>query len=440
VIFHQFLNDDLGCACYLVGDEEAEIAVLVDPPYAIEPLLAEAARRGVQIVRTVETHTHADHVSGHGRLALEHGIPVSIHSSAGVKYPHDPFEDGDSIDVGSVSLVVIHTPGHRPEHCCLAVIDHSRSDEPWLVLTGDSLFVGDTARPDLAVGASEGAEGLYHSLHRLLDLEDGVEVFPGHVAGSLCGKSMSSKGSTTIGFERRFNRMLQLGGVEAFVADATAISAPKPPNLTRIVDANRGPFVGAQPPVTEVASPPGGAQLLDVRPVADHLEGHRPGAVNVPVSGSSFATKAGFLVDAGRAVCVLARDEDEARRAIAGLRAVAFFDIAGYVLGGGDERTDAVAVEELEGMIAAGAVVIDVREDDERESGTIPGSLGVPYRLVAAAGAELPRDATLVTICESGARAAIAASVLRAEGLDAHPVLGGLGEWRARGGELAATH
>jgi len=438
VIFHQFLNDDLGCACYLVGDEEAGIAVLVDPPYEIEPLLEEANRRGVRIVRTIETHTHADHVSGHGRLALEHGIPVSVHADAGVDYPHDPMRDGDGIEVGAVTLGVIHTPGHRPEHCCLTVVDHSRGDEPWLVLTGDSLFVGDAARPDLAVGAVEGAEGLFYSLRRLLELHDGVEVFPGHVAGSLCGKSMSSKPSTTIGFERRFNPTLQLAELDAFVADSAAISAPKPPNLGRIVETNRGPFVGATPHAQELAVPPAGAQLLDVRPVPAHLAGHRPGAINVPVSGSSFATKSGFVLDAGEPVCVLAETFDEAQRAIHGLHAVAFFDIAGYVLGGGEESTEAVEVDELEELIAAGATVIDVREEDERDTGTIPGSFGMPYRVVASA--DLARNRPVVTICESGARAAIAASVLRANGIDARPVVdGGLGDWRERGGELVVA-
>jgi hydroxyacylglutathione hydrolase len=440
VIFHQFLNGDLGCACYLVGDEEAGIAVLVDPPFAIEPLLEEAERQGLRIVRTIETHTHADHVSGHGRLALEHGIPISIHPLAEVDYPSDPMVDGDAIAVGAVTLGVIHTPGHRPEHCCLTVTDTSRGDEPWLVLTGDSLFVGDTARPDLAVGAAEGAEGLFHSLHRLLELSDGVEVFPGHVAGSLCGKAMCSKPSTTIGFERRFNPTLQITDVGAFIAESAAIGAPKPPNLGRIVAANRGPFVGAQPVAAELAAPSPEAQLLDVRPAAAHLDGHRPGAINVPVSGSSFATKAGFVLDATQSVCVLADTAAEAGDAVRGLRSVAFFDIAGYVLGGGDERTDGVTVDELEELVADGVTVIDVREADELESGFIPGSRNVAYRLVGAADADLPADGPVVTICESGARAAIAASVLRARGYDARPVVdGGLAEWRRRGGAIATA-
>ena len=220
MLFKQFLNDDLGCASYLVGDEHAGVAVVVDPPYDVEPVLATTEHHGVRLVGVLETHTHADHVSGHGRLALEHGIPIRVHRAAEATFAHEPLEDGTEVEVGDVVLRTIHTPGHRPEHCCFAVIDRSRSAEPWLVLTGDSLFVGDAGRPDLAVDAQEGAEGLFHSLRRLVELGDGVEVFPGHVAGSLCGAAMSSKASTTIGFERRFNPALQ--GELADFLDAAA--------------------------------------------------------------------------------------------------------------------------------------------------------------------------------------------------------------------------
>ena len=244
MIFRQFVDDDLGCASYLVGDSETQQAVVVDPAYAIEQYLAAAEREDVRIVRTLETHTHADHVSGHGRLALEYGIPVSIHPAAEATYEHDPLEDGQEIVLGNVALQVLHTPGHRPEHCCFAVIDRTRAEEPWLVLTGDSLFVGDAARPDLAVEALDGARELYGSLQRLLELPDGVEVFPGHVAGSLCGASMSPKASTTIGFERLFNTMLTLNGEDEFISESALTRAPRPPNLERIVELNRGPFVG----------------------------------------------------------------------------------------------------------------------------------------------------------------------------------------------------
>ena len=433
MLFRQFVDDDLGCASYLVGDEDVGEAVVVDPAYAIEQYLEEAARHDVRIVRVLETHTHADHVSGHGRFSLEQGLPVAIHALTEPEYPFEPIADGDEVVVGSVGLRVIHTPGHRPEHCCFAVTDRTRADEPWLLLTGDSLFVGDTARPDLAVEANEGAEGLFHSLHRLLELNDGVEVYPGHVAGSLCGKSMSSKASTTIGFERRFNRALALATVEAFVAESAAVSAPRPANMERVVALNRGPFVGAPSPVGELAGP-GDARVLDVRPSESFLAGHIPGAINVPLSGGSFATKTGFVVPAEEPLVLHASSADEARKAVRGLQSVGFLALRGYVLSAGTEaRIEPVEVDELDALLAYDAQLVDVREADEREEAPLPGSRHIPYRLIGSAAAELPRDRTIVTICESGARAAIAASILAAQGLDARPVAhGGFRDLRER--------
>ena len=437
MLFQQFLDDDLGCASYLVGDEDAGVAAIVDPPYALAPVLAAAAKRGVRIVRVIETHTHADHLSGHGRLALELDIPISIHPAAEAAYAHDALTDGVELEFGQVVLRAIHTPGHRPEHCCLAVIDRTRADEPWVVLTGDSLFVGDAARPDLAVGAKEGAEGLFHSLRRLLELPDGVEVFPGHVAGSLCGKAMSSKASSTIGFERRFNHALQLEDELAFVAEAAAIAAPKPPNMARLVELNRGPLVGAPREVGELAAAPEGATVLDVRPVSDFLAAHARGAISVPVSGSAFATKAGFVLDGDDRLVVQAATTHEAERAIKGLQAVGFLELEGYVLGAGPERIEQVDLDELDVLLEQGAELIDVRERDERDGGYIAGSRNIPYRLLRQCGAEISGDRPVVTICESGARAGIAASILAGKGIDARPVLeGGVTAWAARGGPM----
>jgi glyoxylase-like metal-dependent hydrolase (beta-lactamase superfamily II)/rhodanese-related sulfurtransferase len=439
VIFTQLVDDALGCASYLVGDENAGIAAVVDPAFAIEQYLEEAERRGVRLTRVVETHTHADHVSGHGRLALEHGLPVSIHPAAEAEFPHDTMEDGTEIELGDVVLRCLHTRGHRPEHCCLAVIDNSRGDEPWLVLTGDSLFVDEVARPDLAVEAREGAEGLFHSLRRLVELGDGVEVYPGHVAGSLCGKAMSSKASTTIGFERRFNHALQTDDVATFVAAATANSTPRPPNMERIVELNRGPFVGAVPDPQELPAAPEGAQVLDVRPVEAFAAGHVPGAISVPVSGTRFSTKSAFVLDAASPVVVSASDLDEVAEAVRGLRSVGFLDLAGYVLGAGaePEPLPLVAVAELESLLANGAELIDVREKDERDAGYIPGSRNIPYRLLVLGEDDLPRDRPLVTICETGPRAAIAASLLSARGYDARAVSpGGVDDWEAAGKPL----
>ena len=435
MLFVQFIDDDLGCASYLVGDEQAGVAVVVDPAYAIERYLDACEDRGVRLVGVLETHTHADHVSGHGRLALEHGLPVWINPAAEAAFPHEPLEDGTEIELGDVIVRTIHTPGHRPEHCSFAVIDRSRGDEPWLVLTGDSLFVGDAARPDLAVEAEDGAEGLFHSLRRLVDLGDGVEVYPGHVAGSLCGAAMSSKASTTIGFERRYNHALAESHDE-FLDKARGPQPPRPPNMERIVELNRGPFLAAQPPLERVDDA-GDAVVLDVRPARDFAAGHRPGAVNVPVSGSSFATKAAFVLPE-RALAIDATDEQEARRAARALHAVGIFDLAGWREGGGDELLEPVSIEELERRLAADEIcLLDVREADEHDQGSIPGSRNLPYRVARRAAEDGLGDARpIVTICSTGPRAAVAASVLSAAGLDARPVLeGGIDEWRRRGGE-----
>ncbi len=424
----QFVDDDLGCASYLIGDEEAGEAVLVDPAYAVEPFLEEAASRGLVITRVLETHTHADHVSGHGRLALERGVPVSVHAEAGAAYPHDTLEDGDEIAVGSIALRTLHTPGHRPEHCCFLAGD--------ALLTGDSLFVGATARPDLAVDAQDGAEGLFHSLHRLLELPDDVKVMPGHVAGSLCGAGMSEERSSTIGYERRFNPALALATVEEFVADSAGVTMPRPPNMEHIVELNRGPFVGS----TSTLEPTDrdGHFVLDVRDGDDYAAGHVAGAVNVPVSGSSFGTRAGFLIPHGGTVVLHGESPEQAERAAAKLHAVGFLELAGYLESPeASETLDPVELDELERLVAGrSVVVIDVREPYERDVGYIPGSRNIPYRVIGDFADDLAGGRPIVTICETGPRAAIAASVLAAAGLKARPVLhGGVYEWERRGNQ-----
>jgi glyoxylase-like metal-dependent hydrolase (beta-lactamase superfamily II)/rhodanese-related sulfurtransferase len=436
VLFRQFVDDDLGCASYLIGDEAAGLAVVVDPAYAIEAYLEEASKREVRLVRTLETHTHADHVSGHGRLALEHGVPVAIHAAAGPEYPFEPLADGDVVEVGEVAITVVHTPGHRPEHCCFAVADRSRSEEPWLVLTGDSLFVGDAARPDLAVDPREGASELFRSLRRIVDLGDGVELYPGHVAGSMCGVGMNSKASSTIGFERRFNPMLRIGDEADFVAASTGTAGAKPPNVEHVVALNRGPFVAAPEPVG-LAAAAAGALVLDVRPALAFAAGHVHGALSIPLGSSSFGTKAGFVVSPDEELVLHAESEADAEVAARRLRAVGLFRIGGRLESPElSDRLEPVELDELERLVAEDAIeVVDVREADERDEGYIPGSRHVPYRLVRTFADRLGNGKPIVTICESGSRAGIAASVLAAAGVDARPVLGaGVADWQARGG------
>jgi hydroxyacylglutathione hydrolase len=428
VLFRQFVDDDLGCASYLIGDHTSGEAFVVDPAYAIEQYVDAAAAESVRVIRVLETHTHADHVSGHGRFALEHGLPVAVHPLAKPEFTFDALEDGQTLHAGAVAVRVLHTPGHRPEHCAFVVDER-------LVLTGDSLFIGDAARPDLAIGAREGAEGLFHSLQRLTELPDAYEVYPGHVAGSLCGAAMSPERSSTIAAEKQSNAALGFGEVQAFITSSAAVSTPRPPTAARVVALNKGAFLGAPKPPERLAEV-GKGTVLDVRPAAAHAAGHVHGAFNVPVSASSFATRAGFILDPEERIVIHATDDDEATRAARGLRSVGFLELAGYVTEVvATEQLHPVELDELERLLAEGSVqVLDVREKSERDEGYIPGSLHIPYRLLRETGGDgLDTTKPVVTICGSGTRASIAASVLAAAGVDARPVLhGGIHDWRGQ--------
>jgi len=418
LVFRQFVDDDLGCASYLVGDRDTGVAVVVDPALAIEQYVEAAADENVRIERVLETHTHADHVSGHGRFAVEHDLPVAIHSLAEAEYPCESLADGDVVRAGATEIRVLHTPGHRPEHCAF-VVDRK------LVLTGDSLFVGDAARPDLAVAAREGAQDLFGSLERLAALGDGVEVYPGHVAGSLCGGNMSSERSSTIGHERETNEALSYRDVQEFVLVSASVSTPRPPTTERVVTLNRGPWLTLPPEPAELLDA-GDGTVLDVRPFTDYVAGHVPGAISVPISGESFATKVGFVVEVGERLVIHARTRIEAMAAARSLWKVGLLELGGYVLEPSAEETLAtVDVVELKHILdaAADVQVIDVREAFERDSGYIPGSRNIPYRLLRKIGCgALDRSKPVVTVCESGPRAAIAASLLAREGFDARAV------------------
>jgi hydroxyacylglutathione hydrolase len=420
LLFRQFVNEDLGCASYLVGDTQAGVAVVVDPAFAIEQYLDVAEREGVRIERVLETHTHADHVSGHGRLALEHGLPVAIHPLAEPDYPFEPLEDGQVVEVGAVRIRVVHTPGHRPEHCSF-VVDGA------LALTGDSMFVGAAARPDLAVAAREGAEDLYASLGRLVDLGDDVQIYPGHVAGSLCGGKMSSDTSSTIAKERATNEALQFHDVQEFVLVSASVSTPRPPTTERVVALNRGSWV-AWPDAPEELQAADEATVLDVRPFHDYSSGHIPGAISVPVDGGSFGTKSGFVLMPDERIVLHARSQADALEAAHMLWAVGILEIAGYLLApAATTKLPTLDVDELRALLESpGLQLVDVRETTERDTGYIPGSTNVPYRLLRKLGCgALDRSRPVVTVCESGPRAAIAASLLQREGFDVSAVADG---------------
>ena len=243
MIFRQLTHDDLGCASYLIGDENAGVAAVVDPKLDIDEYLRLARYLGVRIEHVLETHNHADHVSGHGRLVAATGATVHPPRRR-PDYDHEPFDDGWELELGSVTVRALH-PRAPPRAHAFALIDTARSGEPWAVLSGDTLFVGDIARPDLAVDKEEGARGIFHSLNdKLMSLPDTVEVWPGHLGGSLCGgPGMDLKVSSTIGFERANQELLQVTDEDEFVEKTTSTLGPQPPNFKNIVALNRGPLV-----------------------------------------------------------------------------------------------------------------------------------------------------------------------------------------------------
>ena len=436
MLFRQVLHEDLGCASYLVADGGE--AAVIDPKWEIEDYLRLAAEHGFEIHHVLETHNHADHVSGKGRLVHATGATIHLPANADVAFEHEPLSDGGTVAVGRVRITAVATPGHRPEHVAYAIADGSRGDERWLVVTGDSLFVGDVARPDLAVDPEKGARDLRKSMQRLLELDDFAEVWPGHIGGSLCGGAgMSEKPGTTIGFERRFNRLLNLDGEDAFVRELTSHLGPQPPNFKRIVELNRGPLL-MEAATLDPFSPArvkemldAGATLLDGRAPREFDAAHVPGSINVTMVRSAVGTRAAWIVDPASDVVLTAGSDEESARMGRLLEAVGFRRLRALLAGGvaawqeaGLEisSTPAIDVHELAKRWQRGDVdLLDVREDDEWEEGHVEGSIHVPYHELRDGGpARLgltERGRVLAVVCSAGNRSSIATSLLRRSGV-----------------------
>lgn len=455
MIFRQLTHDDLGCASYLIGDEDAGVAAVVDPKLDIDEYLRLARYLGVHIEHVLETHNHADHVSGHGRLVAATGATIHIHRDAEPDYDHEPFDDGWELRLGSVTVRAIHTPGHRPEHTAFALADTARSEEPWAVLTGDTLFVGDIARPDLAVEKEEGARGIFRSLNeRLMRLADTVEVWPGHLGGSLCGgPGMDLKVSSTIGFERASQDLLQVSDEDEFVERTTSTLGPQPPNFRNIVALNRGPLVKetveAHPlsPRQVQQAQADGALVVDVRTELQFDEAHIPGAVSITARRAGFGSKLAWLAKPEQPIVLVGRDDDDAIEAAVLASAVGLRNIGGYLHGGmtswREEKLDVdrvprMTVPELRDRWEPdgdGLQVLDVRERSEWDEGYIPGSVHVPYHDIHDMPDDIDPARPVAVICGSGQRSAVAASLLQRLGADTvfHVVDGGVPTWEGEG-------
>jgi hydroxyacylglutathione hydrolase len=461
MVFRQIVHDDLGCASYLVGDEDAGVAAVVDPRFEIGPYLGLARYVGVEIQHVLETHNHADHVSGHGRLAAATGATIHVHREAGAEYDHEPFDDGFELELGAVHVRAIHAPGHRPEHTAFALIDTARGEEPWAVLTGDTLFVNDVARPDLAVDPDDGARAMFRTLHeRLLVLPDECEVWPGHLGGSLCGgPGMDMKVSSTIGYERHHNSLLAETDEARFVERAIAALAPQPPNFKAIVALNRGPLVtrGAEvlplTPRQVDQKRRDGALVVDVRTDFQFDDAHVPGSVSNTMMRSGFGTKLAWIADRRQEIVFVGRDDADGYDAAKLAVAVGVDRLGGFLAGGltswraegrDVDRIDRVDVEELHALTDAesdGEVqILDVREEKEWLRSRIPGSVHRPYHDIDAIPDGIDPDEPVAAICMSGQRSAVAASLLQRLGAKRvlHVVPGGVGTWERLGYPIEA--
>ena len=458
MLFRQLIHEDLGCASYLIGDTGAGVAAVVDPQWDIDPYLRLSRLHGVHIDHVLETHNHADHVSGHGRVTAATGATIHIHELAEAGYPHEPFTDGWKLRLGDVEVEALHTPGHRPEHTAFLLRDAARGADPWAVLSGDSLFVGDVARPDLAIEPRDGAAEIFRSLHeRLFTLPTSVEVWPGHLGGSLCGSSgIDHKSSSTIGFELDHNRVMGFDRVDEFVEDAVATLGDRPPNVEHVVALNRGPLIEALPtpaPMTphgvETAIA-GGAILVDARTNEQFDEAHIPGAISASAYDTGFATKVAQVVLPSADVIVVAASDGYELEA-AELLASVGLGVKGFLEGGMTawrsegqpvSRIEMVNPAGLAARLAAGTeiMVLDVRDDDEFAAAHIPGSVHIPYAQLADRLAELPADRPIAAICSGGKRSGLAASILQREGFDGviHVADGGVGAWQRAGHAVEA--
>jgi hydroxyacylglutathione hydrolase len=459
--FRQFYLGCLAHASYLIGSDEE--AAVVDPQRDVAQYLAEAAARGLRIKYVVETHLHADFVSGHRELAERAGAEIVFGEKAGATFPHRAVKEGDELRVGRLRLRVLETPGHTPESISLLVFDPGHGTRPRMVLTGDTLFVGDVGRPDLAGSRGHTPEQmaatLYDSLHdKLLALPDSVEVYPAHGAGSMCGRNISKETSTTVGEQRRSNYALRPMTKEEFVRMMTSDLPEAPAYFPQDAEINRAGAVplDALPPraalsPAEVAGlAAAGHLVLDVRSAAEFGAGHVPGSVNVGLSGQ-FASWVGALVPLGTPLVIVAADESQVDEAVVRLARVGHDRVRGHLAGGVAAWRDAgyeasavpqISVAELRRLLSerADLQVLDVRRQAEYAAGHAPRAASVPLSPRLAGQAALDPSRPVAVICAGGYRSSAAASLLGRAGFrDLLNVEGGTAAWVAAGYEVETS-
>lgn len=450
MIFEQFYLGCLAHASYLIGSEG--VAAVVDPQRDVDIYIDAAARLGLKIAHVIETHLHADFVSGHGELASRTGATIYLGKGSGATFPHRAVGDGDSIEMGQCRLEFLQTPGHTLESVSVLVKDRERGEAPYAVLTGDTLFIGDVGRPDLSDirTPAELARMLYDSLRRkLLTLPDDVLVYPAHGAGSMCGRNIGTERSSTIGRERRTNYALQPMDEEQFVATMTEDLPARPDYFAQDVAANRRGAPALESlaalellPAAQVRErQKQGAAVLDTRPATDYLPGHVPGSIHIGLGGQ-FAAWAGAVIGLERDVILVAEDRKaavEARMRLARVgmdRVVGVLEdgVAGWAAAGLPlAMTEQITVRELKEQLGE-LVVVDVRRPAEWSGGHIAGAALRPLDKLKSGVKDLDHRRPTAVHCKSGYRSAIACSLLEAAGFERTiNVVGGYDAWVGAG-------
>ena len=457
MVLEQFYLNCLAHASYLIGDETTRTAAVIDPQRDIDRYLAFADDRGLRIQHVFLTHFHADFIAGHLELRDRTGATIYLGAAAKAEYPFTPLADGAIVQFGQVRLQALATPGHTPESISMTVYDLARSDsEPYAVLTGDTLFVGDVGRPDLRVALGWSAADLggllYDSLRtKLLTLPDASLVYPAHGAGSLCGKALGKETVSTVGEQRRSNYALQPMSKAAFIDLVTADQPDAPPYFTydAVLNSKERPTLAEtlarelNPlPLERVLTLQGaGAQLLDTREAGEFAAAHLAGSINIGLGGQ-YATWAGTVLKHDAPIVIVADPGRESESAVR-LGRIGFDQVAGYLADGlrsleshpeltaTTERISApLAAERLAGPDPP--LAIDVRAPSEREEKHLAGSVSVPLNHLSARLAELPADRPLLVFCAGGYRSSIAASLLQQHGFSAvSEIAGGIAAWEA---------
>ncbi len=466
MFFRQYYLSCLAHASYLIGDSQAGTAVVVDPQRDVDQYLEDARQEGLLVRHVFLTHFHADFIAGHLELRDRVGADIYLGAVAEAEYPFTPMKDGDALELGGVRLRVLETPGHTPEAISILVYDLSHSNSrPHAVLTGDTLFIGDVGRPDLAAsfGASayDLASQLYDSLHQeLLTLPDETLVYPAHGAGSLCGKHLSTDTVSTIGVQRQYNSALQPMSRARFIQTVTTDQLEAPDYFSYDAMLNRKERQTLEQSLTHGATPLSpaevsrlqdeGAEVVDVREAADFEGAHLRGAVNIGLGGS-FAPWAGAVLDSERPIVIVAEPGREAEAALR-LGRIGFDHVAGYLDGGlgalasADPEllscTERITAATLAEQLASPTppALLDVRAEQEWVEGHVPGSVNIPLTHLHRRLDELPRQQRVVAYCAGGYRSSIAASLLERSGFtDVVDLVGGISAWEASGLQTTGT-